>query len=515
MDDTALLRRYAREGSEEAFHELVGRNLNLVYSAALRQVGGDRHRAEDVTQAVFASLAAKAATVARHPSLSGWLFTSTRFAAAKLIRSEQRRVNREWESHAMNTPQDSVSTSEVVQWREVCGALDNAMHELKEPDRLALIHRFFEAKPLATVGAQLGISEGAARKRIERALESLRLALARRGIVSTAAALATNLAEGAIAPAPAGLLASTASTALATAAAGGAAKAGLAFLIMTTTQKTLVATAVLALLGTLAYENLSLSRQAEDLRHEITTLERQRVDAVRQANQMTARLSASEAEKTKAGATTVKAPAAAPSRANPATLTPPTTASKYSFTASPPGETPEQARQRVLLMNASSMDAGNRPLYEEFSFGEAARKRFLLLQLERSERFKNALAETRKLTGDDRETALLAANLKARQEWKEALSTEYGPEVAARILDYEFAQPARPFANKISAETPLSPAQVTQVMTSIANNSRKTSDGAIDPMSINVNAILAQLATNLTPQQAEATRKILVQERGW
>src|SRR6266571_8494814 len=39
-DDTQLLRRYAEEGSEPAFNKLVARHIDLVYSAALRQVAG-------------------------------------------------------------------------------------------------------------------------------------------------------------------------------------------------------------------------------------------------------------------------------------------------------------------------------------------------------------------------------------------------------------------------------------------------------------------------------------------
>ena len=58
--DCELLRRYAESRCEEAFAELVRRHLDLVYSAALRQVNGDAHLAQDVTQTVFMHLSRNA-----------------------------------------------------------------------------------------------------------------------------------------------------------------------------------------------------------------------------------------------------------------------------------------------------------------------------------------------------------------------------------------------------------------------------------------------------------------------
>src|SRR5262245_50135383 len=102
MNDSELLRQFVKEYSQEAFAELVRRRVGLVYAAALRQLGGDTHRAEDVTQEVFVDLARKAPSLLRHPILIGWLFTSTHFAAAKVVRTEQRRARREGEAHAMH-----------------------------------------------------------------------------------------------------------------------------------------------------------------------------------------------------------------------------------------------------------------------------------------------------------------------------------------------------------------------------------------------------------------------------
>src|SRR5687768_18512690 len=100
-DDAELLRRYSEEGANAAFTELVQRHVNLVYSAALRQLNGDAHFAADATQLVFTDLARKAATLRQHRVLAGWLFTSTRFATAKLVRTERRRQAREQEAHLM------------------------------------------------------------------------------------------------------------------------------------------------------------------------------------------------------------------------------------------------------------------------------------------------------------------------------------------------------------------------------------------------------------------------------
>src|SRR5438552_2845236 len=97
-DDGVLLRRYADERSEEAFTEVVRRHLGLVYSAALRQVGGNAATAEDVSQMVFAEMARKARSLASHPALCGWLYTITRRIASRAVRDAARRQRREEES---------------------------------------------------------------------------------------------------------------------------------------------------------------------------------------------------------------------------------------------------------------------------------------------------------------------------------------------------------------------------------------------------------------------------------
>jgi protein-L-isoaspartate(D-aspartate) O-methyltransferase len=217
-DDRELLRQYAEASSEDAFTELVRRHVPLVYSAALRQVHGDEAAAKDVTQSVFVDLAKKAASLLGRPLLASWLYTSTRFAASKVLRSEQRRLLRERAVAAMQEP--AIQTGPERTWAELSPMLDEAMALLEVADRDAVLLRYFEGKQLKAVGAALGLSEDAARMRVNRALETLRSQFERRGVMLPAAALSTALSCEAVKAAPAGLASSISGTALAGAATG-------------------------------------------------------------------------------------------------------------------------------------------------------------------------------------------------------------------------------------------------------------------------------------------------------
>jgi RNA polymerase sigma factor (sigma-70 family) len=213
--DPELLRQFAKTNSEDAFAELVKRHVNLVYSAALRQMNGDEHLAKDIAQNVFTDLARKASSLSRRENLTGWLYTSAHFAAAKIVRGENRRRDRE--EKFMREP--TSETAPEAEWEKLRPTLDGAMHELKETDREAVLLRYFENRQFAEVGAKLGLNENAARMRVERALEKLRGIFAKRGI-TTATAFASVISANAIQIAPANL-AATLTTASITAAGTG------------------------------------------------------------------------------------------------------------------------------------------------------------------------------------------------------------------------------------------------------------------------------------------------------
>jgi RNA polymerase sigma factor (sigma-70 family) len=219
MTDGELLRRYARDHSDASFEELVKRHVNLIYSAALRQVNGDTHLAEDVTQSVFTDLARKAAKLTNHTSLTAWLYTSTRFVAANLRRTEQRRSLREHEAHTMNAI--FTNPEHEPDWVQIRPLLDEAMHTLEDADRQAVLMRHFENRSYAEIGANFGLTENAARMRVERALEKLHGTLTRHGVTSTALVLAGLLTANAVGAAPTHLAAKVVSAALTGAATVG------------------------------------------------------------------------------------------------------------------------------------------------------------------------------------------------------------------------------------------------------------------------------------------------------
>ena len=131
--------------------------------------------------------------------------------------------------------------------RELTPVLDEAINQLGVRDRTAILLRFFERRDLGSIGQAMGSSENAAQKRVSRALEKLHLLLKHRGVTLSAGALATALAGETVAAAPTGLAGSIAGTALASAAAGSGTTLTLfKILTMTTPQKALIATVLVA-----------------------------------------------------------------------------------------------------------------------------------------------------------------------------------------------------------------------------------------------------------------------------
>lgn len=102
----------------------------------------------------------------------------------------------------------------------MASVLDEAIDELADLDRRAIVLRFYERRDLREVGLALGTTEDAAQKRVSRAVEKLRTVLMVRGVLLGVGVLASLLTSRVVLAAPAGLAARVDSNALAAAGKG-------------------------------------------------------------------------------------------------------------------------------------------------------------------------------------------------------------------------------------------------------------------------------------------------------
>lgn len=292
--DLELLGQFAREKSQDAFTALVQRHVNLVHSAALRQVRSPQ-LAEEVAQSVFADLARVAATpssplsgndASSPPTLTPWLYAVTRRTAIDVIRKESRRQLREQIAVEMTNMNVTAASGTGVPpgWTEIEPLLDDAMAALDETDRSAILLRYFENKSLREVGEALGTNDDAAQKRVSRAVEQLREFFLKRKVTIGAGGLAVVISANAVQAAPVGLATAISTTAIlaGTAVHTSTVIAATKAIAMTTLQKAIIGSTLAAAAGTGIFE----AHQASRLREQNQTLQQQQASMAEQVQQL-------------------------------------------------------------------------------------------------------------------------------------------------------------------------------------------------------------------------------------
>ncbi|MDB6132490.1 MAG: hypothetical protein JWM59_733 [Verrucomicrobiales bacterium] len=227
LSDHELLARFASGREEKAFRTLVDRHLPAVWAVA-RARTGDAEAARDLAQDAFALLARQAGRIRAETVVSGWLFLTVRNLASKWLRSNVRRRQREF-IYATDPAMEStpVSSDPALLKKILVPALD----ELPRRERDMLLSRYFENRTCREIAGLAGSTEEAVRKRTGRALEKLRLILARRGFASSAAALGGVITTFASTSPPAGLAQAITASSMA-AVSGTAAVSGLSAILI-------------------------------------------------------------------------------------------------------------------------------------------------------------------------------------------------------------------------------------------------------------------------------------------
>ena len=277
-DDLNLLGQFTRDHSQDAFTTLVNRHVNLVYSAALRQVRSPQ-LAEEVVQSVFTDLARNAGRLKSDTILTAWLYQVAHYTAIDVVRKESRRQLREQIAVEMTNMNATASN-----WPQIEPLLDDAMAALDETDRIAVLLRYFENKSLREVGQTLGASEDAAQKRVSRAVDRLREFLGKRGVAVGASGLVVVISANAVQAAPAGLAGtiSTAAILAGTAVSTSTLITATKTIVMTTMQKTVITATLAIVAGAGIYE----AHQTSTLRNQVQNLQQQQAPLAEQIQQL-------------------------------------------------------------------------------------------------------------------------------------------------------------------------------------------------------------------------------------
>lgn len=160
--------------------ELHGEHARALWAFALRLVGGDRARAEDVVQETL--LRAWRDRVVLESTTAGaraWLFT----VARRLVIDEWRssRAHREVLTDEAPEPaaDDAATTADglVLGW-----LVADALARLSTEHRQVLVLCYFGDRSVADAAAELGVPPGTVKSRTHYALRSLRLVLEEMGV---------------------------------------------------------------------------------------------------------------------------------------------------------------------------------------------------------------------------------------------------------------------------------------------------------------------------------------------
>lgn len=184
-DDLGALHRYARTGDPRAFEVLVRRYQGMVLATCLRTLPS-RADAEDAAQETFLKLAHAASAV--RTNVAAWLHGCAVRTSVDLVRKHGSRARAEaGAAEASVAGQAGADGAEPAAWREIRPMLDAAIAALSEDDRALIVERFLAGRPEVELAREARVSPGTMNRRIDRALDRLRVKLVASGLGASGA----------------------------------------------------------------------------------------------------------------------------------------------------------------------------------------------------------------------------------------------------------------------------------------------------------------------------------------
>lgn len=187
--DSTLLADYTASHNLDAFAALANRHLPLVYGTCMRLLHNDAD-AQDVTQICFTELA-KDPELPRceSNSLAGYLHNLARSRSLDALRRADRREKQE------PAAAPKADTTHEPTWDDIKTHIDAAIVLLPREMREPLLLHFFEKQTEEDVAERLGADQATVSRRIDKALQLLRVCMENHFPAISAAALSALLAD--------------------------------------------------------------------------------------------------------------------------------------------------------------------------------------------------------------------------------------------------------------------------------------------------------------------------------
>ncbi len=172
------LMELVRNGDMGAFEALVEMHQNAVIGTVAKMLGSPTE-AEDIAQQVFVRIWKSAPRYEPQAKFTTWMFTITRNLVFNEVRRRKRKPTvsqdeREEDSNRLAEDTHTTSPDEDLLHTELEAAVDRAISNLPEKQRLAVVLRRYEEMPYDEIGKVLSMSVPAVKSLLFRARTQLK-----------------------------------------------------------------------------------------------------------------------------------------------------------------------------------------------------------------------------------------------------------------------------------------------------------------------------------------------------